>query len=450
MKSTLFNQFETTSPSAWKQKIQVDLKGVDYNETLLWKTDEDIVVKPFYTKEDRKNDALEEAPFKFNISQSIFVNDEKTTNYIAINAIEKGANTLEFVANKKFDYKILLEKIDFNNTNIYFRFHFLDADFCNQLSNHINSKNCFFQVDIINRLAQTGNWFINLKADHSALEKIVNNTNNAIGIDAALYQNAGATITQQLAYTLAHANEYLNYFGKKEAANFHFNFAIGSNYFFEIAKIKAFRILWQTLLKQYDAEITTAHIFAQPTHRNKTIYDYNVNMLRTTSECMSAILGGVNTINNLSYDSVFHKKNEFGERISRNQLLILQQESYLKEANTFANGSYYIENITHQLAENALQIFKGIEKSGGFLKQLKAGTIQRKISENATKEQNKFNAQEIVLLGINNQPNLADKMKNEIEIYPFLKTKAIKTLISPIIRKRLSETYEKNRLENES
>ena len=126
-------------------------------------------------------------------------------------------------------------------------------------------------------------------------------------------------------------------------------------------------------------------------------------MLRTTSECMSAILGGANTVNNVSYDSVFHKKNEFGERIARNQLLILQQESYLEYANTFANGSYYIDSITEQLAEKAIQIFKDIEKSGGFLTQLKKGVIQRKITENANREQEKFDKEEIVLLGTNKQ-----------------------------------------------
>lgn len=446
MSSTLFKSFNTTSAAAWKQKIQVDLKGAEYNETLLWKTDEDIVVKPFYTKEDRKNSAAKETPFKFNISQSIFIDDEKIANYIAVNALEKGANAIEFIADKKFDYQLLLKKIDTKQTIIYFRFHFLDASFINEVSNYIDSENCYIQVDIINHLAQTGNWFNNLKSDHSDFENIATNCKNAVGVDTTLYQNAGATISQQLAYTLAHANEYLNHFGKEIAHKFHFNFAIGSNYFFEIAKIKAFRILWNSLLKEYDCEEIDAHIFAQPTLRNKTIYDYNVNMLRTTSECMSGVLGGVNTINNLAYDAVFHKKNVFGERISRNQLLILQQESYLESANTFANGSYYIESISNQLADKALQIFKDIEKSGGFLKQLKQGVIQRKITESANKEQDKFNAKEIVLLGTNKQLNKNDVMKNEIEIYPFVKTKPIKTLLSPVIKKRLAETIEKNRI----
>lgn len=449
MSTNLFNHFNSISPSAWKQKIQVDLKGADYNETLLWKTDEGIVVKPFYTKEDRAKNASNTTEFKFNISQSLYINDEKTVNYIAKNALEKGANAIEFMAVSHFDYKKLLANIDLKNVLLYFRFQFLDASFIKEVSDYVNSANCYIQVDIINNLAQNGNWFKNLKADHTELGAIVKNTNNSIGIDGTLYQNAGATCTQQLAYTLAHANEYLNHFGIEFASKFHFSFAVGSNYFFEIAKIKAFRILWNALLKEYKSKEREIHIFTQPSTRNKTIYDYNVNMLRTTSECMSAILGGTNTINNLSYDATYHKKNEFGERISRNQLLILQEESYLESANTIANGSYYIESITTQLAEKALIIFKDIEKGGGFLKQLKEGVIQRKITESANKEQHKFNTNELVLLGTNKQPNSNDQMKSDIEFYPFLKSKPIKTLVSPILKKRLAEAYEKQRLENE-
>ena len=224
---------------------------------------------------------------------------------------------------------------------------------------------------------------------------------------------------------------------------------MGSNYFFEIAKLRAFRVLWASLLKEYDIKDISAHLFVQPSYRNKTLYDYNTNMLRTTSECMSAILGGSNTISNISYDAVYHKSNEFGERISRNQLLILQEESYLSEAQNFADGTYYIESLTHQLAEKALEIFKQIEKGGGFLKLLKEGTIQKKITESATKEEEKFNAQEIVLLGTNKLSNQNDKMQEEIEFYPFVKTNIIKTLIPPIIKKRLSENYESNRLKEE-
>ncbi|WP_439131869.1 methylmalonyl-CoA mutase subunit beta [Polaribacter sp.] len=448
MNNFLFDEFDAVSPAAWKQKIQVDLKGADYNETLLWKTDEGITVKPFYTKEDRKNIPIPTSKSSFNICQIIFIDDEKIANSLALNALQRGANTIKFKASKPFNPKSLLKGFP-GKTLLYFQLSFLDVAFQIELAEFCDSENTYIQTDIIGNLAENGNWFSNLKEDHNQLEKIVKNSNNCIAVTADLYQNAGANCTQQLAYTLAHANEYLNHFGKEVASKISFNFAVGSNYFFEIAKLRAFRILWESLLSEYEVEHKEAHIFTQPSLRNKTLYDYNVNMLRTTSECMSAILGGSNTISNVSYDEIYHKSNEFGERIARNQLLILRDESYLEGAQNFADGAYYIEAITNQLAENALSIFKQIEKSGGFLHQLKKGVIQRKIKESAAKEEEKFNLNEIVLLGTNLQVNAADKMKQNLELYPFVKQRNIKTLITPIVRKRLSETVEKTRLDNE-
>jgi methylmalonyl-CoA mutase len=450
MSTYLFDEFKPVSASAWKQKIQVDLKGEDYNDTLLWKTNEGIVVKPFYTKEDSTNVKINLPKEGCAICQTIFIDDEKIANSLALDALKRGANAIQFKASKKFDYRKVLTKINLSSLTIYFQFSFLDDAFQIELSNFCNSENAYFQTDIIGNLAENGNWFINLKEDHRKLENIITATENCISVSADLYQNAGATITQQLAYTLAHANEYLNYFGKDIASKIHFNFSVGSNYFFEISKLRAFRILWETLLQEYDVKKITAQIFTQPSFRNKTVYDYNVNMLRTTSECMSAVLGGANTISNVAYDAMYHKSNEFGERISRNQLLILQQESYLHEAQNFADGSYYIESLTQQLAENALTLFKQLEKAGGFLHLLKAGIIQKKISESAFKEEEHFNAKNIVLLGTNMLQNKEDRMKSDLELYPFVKQRNIKTLITPIIRKRLSETIEKERLAQEN
>jgi len=208
-------------------------------------------------------------------------------------------------------------------------------------------------------------------------------------------------------------------------------------------------MLVKTLFKEYNQADSQVEIFVQPSMRNKTIFDYNVNMLRTTSECMSAILGGASTISNISYDAVYHKSNEFGERISRNQLLILKEEAGFNQGQYFAEGSYYIEAMSNQLASKGLTLFQQLEKKGGFLKLLKDGVIQQKISEKARKEQAKFDAQELRLLGTNLHANASNKMLADIELYPFVKKRNIKTLLIPITRIRLSETYEKERLENE-
>ena len=450
MSTSLFDEFTPSSEAAWKQKIQVDLKGADYNDSLLWKTDEGIEVKPFYTKKDRKETFIYSEKSTSNICQSLFVDNEKIANKIALNAIENGATAIEFVATKPFDYKILLQDIDNTIVQLHFRLHFLDENFTQILSKETTPTNSFFHIDIYGNLARSGNWHVSLESDHLKLKKIATTNTNCIGIDARIYQNSGANIVQQLAYALAQANEYLHYYGAEAAKKMHFSFAVGGNYFFEIAKLKAFKILWKALLNDYKVPETNPSIFTQPSLRNKTIYDYNTNMLRTTTECMSAILGGATTISNTSYDTLFHKKNNFGERIARNQLLILQEESYLNKANTISNGSYYIESITHQLAEKALQIFKAIEKGGGFLKQLKLGNIQRKIQESALKEQDKFDRKELVLIGSNKFSNEEDLMKNDLELYPFVKQNPTKTLLVPILTKRLSEAYEKERLKTES
>jgi methylmalonyl-CoA mutase len=165
---------------------------------------------------------------------------------------------------------------------------------------------------------------------------------------------------------------------------------------------------------------------------------------------MSAVLGGANSISNLPYDALYHKDNEFGDRIARNQLLILKHESYFDKVHNPANGTYYIEVLTEQLAQKGLLLFKEIEENGGFISQLIEGNIQKKISESGAKEQELFNSGKEVLLGTNKYPNKNDKMKHDLELFPFVKQNPRKTLIIPIIEKRLSENLEQERLAQEA
>jgi methylmalonyl-CoA mutase len=449
MSDFLFSEFEATSPAAWKQKIQVDLKGEDYNETLLWKTNEGITVKPFYTKEDANCQKEMGSKEGFRICQTIIISNEQEQNLLLLDAIKRGVTAVQFIAKRKFNLAVLLQGIDLTVLKIYIKLSFLDATFTAEIAKFIPNKYCYFQIDILGSLAEDGNWFVNLKEDYRQLEHIVSTVDNALVVSGDLYQNAGANMVQQLAYSLAHANEYLNHFGAENAHKIHFQFSVAGHYFHEIAKLRAFRLLWEALLKEYGVDNATAHIFVQPATRNKTLYDYNVNMLRTTSECMSAILGGADTISNLPYDHIYAEKNDFGERIARNQLLILQQESGFQKSQNFAEGSYYISSLSTQMAEKALTIFKQIEQGGGFLKQLKEGNIQRKIKENASKEDTQFRQKELVLLGANLYPNKENLMHGNLAVAPFAKQRNIKTLFPPITRKRISENLEKQRLQQE-
>jgi methylmalonyl-CoA mutase len=165
---------------------------------------------------------------------------------------------------------------------------------------------------------------------------------------------------------------------------------------------------------------------------------------------MSAILGGADWVNNLAYDEIYHKRNEFGERLSRNQLLILKQESYFDKVLNPVDGAYYIESITKELAEKALSIFKTIEAGKGFIHQLFEGKIQKKIKESAEKEQEKVNSGEFILVSLNKYQNPEDQMSKNLELFPFLKHQQRKTLIEPILQKRLAEPIEKERLEHEN
>lgn len=449
----LFQEFDTVSSKLWKQKIQVELKGADYNDTLVWESLEGIKVKPFYHKDEaEKPISIKTNTIDFSILQNIYVHDVKKSNEKALETLKRGAESILFtLESETLSLDELFKDLPTEKTTYYLSPLFLSPDFIVKTNTFGTQKGLkiIFLTDPIGKLVKEGNWFENLESDFKKINQIANSSYYPyLSINLRTYQNAGANIVQQLAYTLAHLNEYFNQIPEAEKS-ITIQVSVGSNYFFEIAKLRALRLLFQTLTKEYNSTIE-CHIIASPTKRNKTLYDYNVNMLRTTTECMSAILGGADAVSNIAYDSLYHKENEFGDRISRNQLLILKQESYFDKVNNPTEGSYYIENITKLIAEKALDLFKDIEANGGFITQLVEGTIQRKIKESADKEQTLFNEGKEILLGTNKYPNKDDKMKHELELYPFVKNQPRKTLIVPIIERRLAEKLEQERLAQES
>lgn len=450
----LFSEFPPVSAKAWKQKIQADLKGADYQKTLIWNSLDGIAVKPFYHQDFFKQGdaATPSYPKKWEITQNIFIDDISIAVNLAKLANNEGVETILFQAKKPFNVESLASKLNLNKNKIICNFSFLDASFTEKcvttFSN--NKKNLIICTDPVNEFAASGNWFINQTKDFENWLKIYAQT-KTIAVNMGLYQNAGATHIQQLAYALGHLNEYFNFVSENKLetpTQVIFQVAIGSNYFFEIAKQRALRLLYKTIASAYNFN-TNCTIIASPSKRNKTIYDYNTNMLRTTTECMSAVLGGANFVCNTPYDVLFHKSNYFGERIARNQLLILKEESYFEFDKNPTEGAYYIEALQQQMAEHALTLFKEIEKGGGFINQLMNGKIQKKIKESAQKEQVLFDADQLVLVGTNKYLNPNDKMNQELEIVPFKKHIKRKTLITPIIEKRLAENLEKNRLKQE-
>ena len=305
----LFNDFNPISTKQWKQKIQFELNGADYNETLVWNSPEDIKVKPFYDASDLpKYFPLATKASEFKICQNIFVFDIEKSIERALDTLNRGAESLRFtIENEAVAIDTLLEKLPLEKITVYFHLRFISIDFVKKIDAIAKQRNAtiFCNLDPIGQLAKDGNWFsTSEKNNFETLSILSKETSNVslISIDGTLYQNAGANMAQQIAYTLAHANEYFN---RIELINkpIVFEISVGTNYFFEIAKLRALRLLFNVIAKEYNHNFD-CHLLVSPTKRNKTLYDYNVNMLRTTTECMSAILEGANAIDNLIYDAL--------------------------------------------------------------------------------------------------------------------------------------------------
>lgn len=458
MADRLFKEFDPVSEAHWKQKIQFDLKGADYNETLISTTPDGIHVKPFYHRESAPTHNI---PFSatqtgdWYISQKIHAYNAEVANKKVLNVLSRGAEGIILVIpHSAIDLKELLAGLP--EVGIQIHLEFLDADYISSL--HELSPRAYVHIDPIHQLARTGNWFDSKSGDLAFLENFVSDYEghfSNVTVNTSVYQQAGATPAQELAYFTAHLNEYLNILDSagqvsafaKAGKRINIDATTGSDYFFEIAKYRAYRVLTKSLGNQYGIDLG-CYISGSPSLRNKSLLDYNVNMLRTTTESMSAILGGADTVFNLPYDVFFNKPNEFGERVSRNQLLILKEEAYFNKIGNAADGSYYIETITEQLVDAALDIFKKIEQAGGLITSLHEGTIQRKIKESADREQAALQHGDKVLVGATKYLNAALPLQKDYEILPFVKIEPRKTLIAPIVAKRLMEDGEKKKMSN--
>ncbi|MBS3738507.1 MAG: methylmalonyl-CoA mutase [Psychroflexus sp.] len=429
MPNHLFEEFDAVSEKAWKQKIQVDLKGKDYNQ-LLTSTDEGIDIKPFYHRDSHQKLNIP-SPSKWLVTEKISLDDFENLEQ----PVSQGSEAFWIKSNTPFTHTKLPLILDVKQPE-KFNFEF--------------RENLIYKFDPIHHLMQTGNWYSNKKQDINLYQSFLDKT-DSISIDARLYHNSGANITQQLAYTTSQLYSYfkeLN-FNQTKTLNLNIFCSIGPNYFFEIAKLKALRVLVNTICKHQNINYNL-NIISEPGLHHMSIYDYNVNMLRSTTECMSAILGGSNYVCNTTYDKIFKNKNQFSQRIARNQLLILKNESYFDKVSNPSDGSYYIDYLTNALSEKSLKLFKSIEKSGGFIQQLFDGKIQHKIDEQFQKTLKQFENNTLKLIGVNVFENEDDQMKKQIEKDIFPKMQKRKTLLRPITERRIAKQLEQQRLAQES
>ncbi|MCB9359793.1 MAG: hypothetical protein H6587_10750 [Flavobacteriales bacterium] len=456
----LFKDFKPVSHQEWLDKINQDLKGKDFIETLVWNTDEDIDVQPFYNAESLKDNLsqgfnLTNNANDWEIREQIEIKAIKEANKLALNALKAGANSLQFNGNinSQKEMNELLAGIILDLIHIHFYTPTPEQTF-NFFTTFVESNNIekstlkgSISYDYLGELLISGNWKTDEKADFSALFNIQNKTNlNTITIRGDYYTNAGATSAQEIAYAASQAVEYIHQLSElgitpeKVMNNITFNLGVNSNYFFEIAKIRAFKILWSLVTKEYGVNNVSPYIHAQTTIYNIAAQDAQTNILRTTTEGMSAVLGGCNSLSITPFNFAYENPSDFTLRVARNIQIIIKEEAYLNKVNDIAKGSYYIEHLTDELVAKSLTLFKEIEVNGGFLTNIKNSTIQNNIhSVNANKETAYRNGSRF-LLGVNIHINKMETPQNcNLHLEPSDKKTSINRLQQVNIPQKLTQ-----------
>jgi methylmalonyl-CoA mutase len=421
-KEQLFDDFSPVSLAEWEQKIAKDLKGKSIKE-LEWNLDNNIELLPNYNKENAKviepqhSTSSKENKYsnEWNTSVFILVEGEKEANKKALKALAEGANALTFVGDITQldvllkDIMIEIITLDFicaKTSEISQALRLI----CQKRNLPYSEIKGSISFDYLGNFARKGNW-------HNSFSDIIKefNTHLSNSSDCQLnlltasnyyFQLSGANITQQLGIALAHGVEYFNILNEENtnellANRLQFHFGIGGNYLAEIAKLRAFRILWSKVLDAFGTStekltintVTSTLFWSDKQPKN--------NMLRATSSAMSAVIGGCDSLTIPPFDSVDENKESFSDRIAHNVQLILKEESYFDKVVDPAKGSYFIENLTSELVEKGWAFFQEIEKQGGYINSLESGFIQQEISLSADQLIQQFNSGELSLVGVN-------------------------------------------------
>ncbi|NCC73415.1 MAG: methylmalonyl-CoA mutase small subunit [Sphingobacteriia bacterium] len=444
----LFEEFPPVSTKEWEELIVADLKGADYERKLHWKTIEGFDVKPYYRSEDlEKINYLNVFPGDFPfvrsgrkkennwfIRQDILVDDIKQANKKALDILMKGIDSLGWLLDPEKEPDIdeieqLMENIYAQMVQVNFvcgrqahKVLNIYLELVKKYNRDLEKIHGSVDFDPIGNLIATGAFYLSEKNDFEACAKIIKASSHVphfrtLAVNAHLFKNAGSSIVEELAFGMAYGNEYLQRVTEQGisiddvAPNLKFHFGVGSNYFMEIAKIRAARLLWAKIVNAYgpsDAEFTRTHIHSITSDWNKTLYDPYVNMLRATTEAMSAVIGGTNSLTIRPFDVIFRTPSEFSERIARNQQLLLKEESYLDKIVDPAAGSYYIESLTDSIAEQAWKIFLEIMDLGGFVAAFKKGFVQKKIKKTASDRDFAIANRREILVGTNQYPNFSE------------------------------------------
>lgn len=461
-KEKLFSDFPPISTEEWMAKITADLKGADFEKKLVWRTNEGFKVNPFYRSENidgmQTTDSLPgEFPYvrgtkkdnDWYTRQDICVNDFKAANAKALDVLNKGITSLGFNIDgddvSAENIKTLLkdicpEAVELNFSTCYSKSLDLVKILVEYYKNAgVNLKDCYGSVNydpfkpLLKKGREAKNW----------VEKAAEIVNAAaalprfrvLAVNASAINDGGAYIYQELGYALANGNQLLSALinagldAALVAKKIKFNFGIGGNYFMEIAKFRAARWLWAEIVNAYEPKCnhecpnksadgicrcaSKIYTHAQTSTFNKTVYDAHVNLLRTQTEAMSATIAGINSLTVRPFDETYKTADDFSERIARNQQLLLKEECHFDKVTDPSSGSYYIENLTKAIAEQAWKLFLEVDEKG-FYEAIKAGTVQTGIKESAEARFKSLATRREVLLGTNQYPNFTEKADSKI------------------------------------
>ena len=448
-KEKLFDMFPPISTEEWKAKINVDLKGADYNKKLVWRTNEGFNVQPFYRREDIEGlYTLGSMPGQFPfvrgtrednnwlIRQQVEGKDAAELNRNALYILNRGVDSLGFKLGGDFDLAELpelLRDIDLKKVEINIQCcPRRAAEVAKALVEYVKAQGAAEEfkgsIDFnpYKRLLRHG---LKLNRDIKEMALEVYNAAKELkglrcfAVDSYMLNNAGAYITQELGYAVAWGAQWMTMMTEagltpaEVGCRIKFNMGISSNYFMELAKFRAGRMLWAEIVKAYNPECECAckmKVHAVTSQFNQTIYDAHVNLLRSMTETMSAALAGVDSIETLPFDLQYKCPDEFSERIARNQQLLLREESHLDKVVDPAGGSYYIEVLTASIAEQAWKLFLDVEEKGGFRAIVENGELQKAINESNVKRHTDVARRKEILLGTNQYPNFNEKALDKV------------------------------------
>jgi len=453
----LFEEFPEVTAAEWKAEIAKDLHGGDIGK-LDWKPYEGFAVSPFYTEGDLSGVGYltEQVPGEFpyargnetrsndwKISEYIASGSVKEANRLALKSLGMGAESLTFVCEAGHgcisgvpiqsgrDMSVLLKDVPLEDVPVHFKCGpgapgILSLFVIEAERRGLDKKKLEGSVDAdpLRALALGGSVPGGEREAFEELRSVISYLDNnmpsyrALDVSGHHFHDSGASAVQELAFALASGVEYLDRLTSLDmsvdriTSHMSFSFSISSSYFMEIAKLRAARLLWASIVEAYGARKESAEkmsIKAVTSSWNKTVFDPYVNMLRGTVEAMAAAIGGCESLIVLPLDSVYERPREFSRRLARNTQLILKRESCLDRVTDPSGGSYYIEKLTDSLAGSAWELFRKVEGMGGLADALKAGFIQEEIQKTRGERDRDIASGKTILLGTNRYPDLREK-----------------------------------------